>query len=171
MRASRLSRCVSGKKFDGKAVKYRWLIVSFVGAGACIYGKVGIVAFRVRNDPLFTDFGLLFEIQPCEAHISCGGKLHEKPLRQLKAVRNETGRGGLGKAVGFHAEIAHSSGADGGKFRLHDASRIVQREMQVSAENDGLRILRQNIRKLLPSPMRRRQARFRRLYPQSWDVS
>ena len=136
-----------------KRGKHRRRVVLFSAAVLGIFFKMRTVGFGTGYRPIFADDLLMVEVHARDPHIAVSIDLHEETLREFILVEHR----GIARHVlilsGFDRHISDRAAAKRGKSGLHDAARIVQREMQMSAERHGLRIFVQNLRQILGIPI------------------
>ena len=95
----------------------------------------------------------MIEVHAGDAHVAVPVNLHKQALRELILVVHRGGTRHIFISAVLDRHIADRSASERGKSRLHNAPRIIQREMQMSAKCHDLRIFRENVGNVTRCPI------------------
>ena len=131
---------------DGSGVVFGITAVFAVG------GQMRAVGGRMSDLPRRVDGGLVIEVHAVEAHIAVFVDLTDQTLRKFEFILHGGQRSHVFIAAVLDRHIADGAAADGRERRLHNASGIVEREVQMSAEGDDLIVFGEDVGQIARDP-------------------
>ena len=127
-------------------------IVFGITAVFSVGGQMSAVTRRMGDLPRRIDRGFVVEVHAVDTHIAVFVDLADQTLRKFKFVLHRRQRSHVFIIAVFDRHIADGAATDGRERGLHNASGIVEREVQMSAEGDDLIIFGKNVGQIARYP-------------------
>ena len=127
-------------------------IVFGIASVFSVCGQMRAVGGRMGDLPRRVDRSFVVEVHAIEAHIAVLVDLTDQTLRKFEFILHRGQRSHVFIATVLDRHIADGAATDGRERGLHNASGIVEREVQMSTEGDDLIVFGEDVGQIACDP-------------------